>query len=584
MLIDQLFPWLSWLQLDEIYVADHTLILMLTSMPNESVCPLCARPSAAIHSRYERRIADLPCAGMAIRLQVQVRKFFCHNPPCKRAVFSERLPTLVAPYSRRTYRLQAEQHQLGLELGGEVGARTAQRQGMPVSGDTLLRLVREPTVPLQPTPRVLGVDDWAMCKGQTYGTILVNLETHRPVDLLADRSADTLARWLAEHPGVEIISRDRANDYIEGASRGAPDAIQVADRFHLLQNVREIVQRLLDRHQAALRAAMAACESAEDGSVVPAPTVAVLPEVLPLVQQKDSSLDLSGTPSDASTIARPIVPPKPTKAEQQRAASQARRLARYNTVRELHAAGMSQRQIVRQLGMSIRTVRRFVMADQFPQRATRRKLPSKLDPFLPYLRQRLAAGQDNAMQLWRELRDQHGYTGSRPLVSRWVAHHRHLCPKPSPDQPQPRRRGKPPASVAVPPKQRVLSARQAAWLLVRRPEDLREEEQQRLKRLCHHCAEVQTAYTLVQEFIQMVRQRSATRFEEWLSRTEASGIPELQVFVAGLRRDYAAVVAALSLPYSNGQVEGQVNRLKLIKRSMYGRANFDLLRRRVLAA
>jgi transposase len=423
-----------------------------------------------------------------------------------------------------------------------------------------------------------------MCKGQTYGTILVNLETHRPVDLLADRSADTLARWLAEHPGVEIISRDRANDYIEGASRGAPDAIQVADRFHLLQNVREIVQRLLDRHQAALRAAMAACESADDGSVVSAPTVAVLPEVLPLVQQKDSSLDLSGTPSDASATARPIVPPKPTKAEQQRAASQARRLARYNTVRELHAAGMSQRQIVRQLGMSIRTVRRFVMADQFPQRATPRKLPSKLDPFLPYLQQRLAAGQDNAMQLWRELRDQYGYTGSRPLVSRWVAHHRHLCPKPSPDLPQPRRRGKPPASVAVPPKQRVLSARQAAWLLVRRPEDLREEQQQRLKRLCHHCAEVQTAYTLVQEFIQMVRQRSATRFEEWLSRTEASGIPELQVFVAGLRRDYAAVVAALSLPYSNGQVEGQVNRLKLIKRSMYGRANFDLLRRRVLAA
>jgi transposase len=234
--------------------------------------------------------------------------------------------------------------------------------------------------------------------------------------------------------------------------------------------------------------------------------------------------------------------------------------------------------------MSSRTVRRFVMADQFPQRATRCKMPSKLDPFLPYLQQQLQAGQDNAMQLWRELRDPYGYTGSRPLVSRWVAHHRHLCPKPSPDQPCRRRRGKPPASVPVQPRQRVLSARQAAWLLVRRPEDLEEEEQQRLKRLCHHSAEVHTAYILVQEFIQMVKQRSATRFGDWLARTEASGISELQDFVTGLRRDYAAVVAALSLPYSNGQVEGQVNRLKLIKRSMYGRANFDLLRRRVLAA
>jgi transposase len=278
------------------------------------------------------------------------------------------------------------------------------------------------------------------------------------------------------------------------------------------------------------------------------------------------------------------VPSKPTKAEQQRAASQGRRRARYNSVRDLNAGGMSQRQIVRQLRMSIRTVRRFVMADQFPQRATRRKMPSKLDPFLPYLQHQLEAGHDNAMQLWRELRDQYGYTGSRPLVSRWVAHHRHLCPKLSPDQPPPRRRGRPPASVPVQPRQRVLSARQAAWLAVRRPEDLGEEEQQQLKRLCDQSAEVQTAYTLAQEFIQMVRQRSATRFDDWLARTEASGIPELQDFGAGLRRDYSAVTAALSLPYSNGQVEGQVNRLKLIKRSMYGRANFDLLRRRVLAA
>jgi transposase len=513
---------------------------------------------------------------MAVRLQVQVRKFFCRNPQCVRVVFSERLPAMVAAYARRTYRLKAEQRQLGLDLGGEVGARTAQRQGMAVSGDTLLRLVRQPPLPERPTPRILGVDDWSLRKGQTYGTILVDLETHRPVDLLADRTAETLARWLAEHPGVEIISRDRANEYIEGASRGAPNAIQVADRFHLLQNVREIVQRLLDRHQAALRAATAARDAAEDG--------AVLPEGQPPLPQECSPIDSSATPPEPSAAERPIVSSKATKAEQQRAASQARRLARYNMVRDLYASGMSQRQIVRQLGMSIRTVRRFAIADQFPQRATRRKMASKLDPFLPYLQQQLTAGQDNAMQLWRQLREQYGYTGSRPLVSRWVAMHRHLCPKPRPDQPRPRRRGKPPGPVSVQPKQRVLSARQAAWLFVRRPQDLGEEEQQRLQRLCHHCTDVQTAYTLVQEFIQMVKQRSATRFDDWLSRTEASGIPELQDFGAGLRRDYAAVVAALSLPYSNGQVEGQVNRLKLIKRSMYGRASFDLLRRRVLAA
>jgi hypothetical protein len=249
--------------------------------------------------------------------------------------------------------------------------------------DLFLRTIRQVEMPQNPTPRVLGVDDWSMCKGPSYGTILVDLETHRPVDLLADRSAETLARWLAEHPGVEIISRDRANEYIEGASRGAPDAIQVADRFHLLQNVRDIVQRLLDRHQAALRAATAVGDAAEDGAVVSASPGAVLPEGQPPLQQERSPIDSSATPPEPSAAERPTVSSKPTKAEQQRTASQARRLARYNMVRDLYASGMSQRQIVRRLGMSIRTVRRFAIADQFRQRATRRKMPSKLDPFCP---------------------------------------------------------------------------------------------------------------------------------------------------------------------------------------------------------
>jgi transposase len=247
---------------------------------------------------------------------------------------------------------------------------------------------------------------------------------------------------------------------------------------------------------------------------------------------------------------------------------------------------MSQRQIVRHMGISSRTVRRFVMADQFPQRATRRKMPSKLDPFLPYLQQQLEAGHDNAMQLWRELRDQQGYTGSRGLVSRWVAQHRYLGPQTSSEQAKPRRRGKPPSPFSQKPSQgrRILSARQAAWLLVRCPADLEEGDRSLVERLCQHSADIQTAYSLAQGFIRMVRQRSATLFDDWLLRIEATGIAELQSFAAGLRRDKAAVVAALSLPYSNGQVEGQVNRLKLIKRSMYGRANFDLLRQRVLAA
>jgi transposase len=574
MLTDLVLPWLSSLQLNELYTADDGILFVLRSTSDETACPLCAQPSAAVHSHYARSIADLPCVGIAMRLQVHVRKFFCRNPACTRQVFCERLPALALPYARRTRRLQQEQRQLGLDFGGEAGARTARRQGMPVSGDTILRLVRQTPLAESPTPRVLGVDDWALRKGQVYGTILVDLEQHQPVDLLPERSAETLAQWLQEHPGVEIISRDRATEYAEGAERGAPTAIQVADRFHLLQNVREMVQRLLERHQAALAAASVARALAEEPQT---PTVAVAEGEIELPPPFEPGADEPG-------MTPPSAPVPATKAQREQAARRAARRERYESVRRLLADGLSQRQVARQLGLSVHTVRRYRVADQFPQRATR-QVASKLDPFVPYLSQQLEAGHANAMQLWRDLRDQFGYDGSRSLVSLWVARHRHLCPETSAPEPRARRPGRPPVLSRPEPKPAWrLSARQAAWLLVCPPQDLDEKDGVFVEHLCQQATEVQTCYLLAQEFIQMVRERSVTLLEDWLVRVEASGISELQGFGAGIRRDQAAVMAALSLDWSNGQVEGQINRLKFIKRSMYGRAGFDLLRQRVLAA
>ncbi len=234
MLAELLLPDSSDPRLDAVNVDrdDKAMTVVVTAVRPEAECPVCSQSSPHVHSRYQRSVADLPCAGMAMRLRVQVRKFFYRNESCGRSVFAQRLPEVIAPSARRTLRLADEQRQIGQELGGEAGAKVAGRIGMGTSPDTLLRLVRGSPVLEGPTLRVLGVDDWAKRKGHTYGSMLVDLEEHRVVDLLPDRSVETLAKWFQDHPGVEVVSRDRAGAYAEGASRGVPQAVQVADRFH----------------------------------------------------------------------------------------------------------------------------------------------------------------------------------------------------------------------------------------------------------------------------------------------------------------------------------------------------------------
>lgn len=532
---------------------------VLESTADETVCPTCHGSSNRVHSRYQRTLVDLPILQTPVTLQLRTRRFFCTQAACPRRTFSEQVPGLLATYARRTTRLSAEQRRLSLEIGAEPGARVAKRQGMPVSPDTLLRLARrEPATPL-PTPRVLGVDDFALRKGLVYGTILVDLERHQPVDLLPERSADALAQWLGAHPGVAVIARDRSAGYAEGSSRGAPDALQVADRFHLLQNLRDMLQHLLEQHPDALQTASGALAAALS-TPAPTPEAPVSPA------------------SESQTLGRR------SRAEQQRSQEwNERRRARYQRVKELRAQGLSLRVIAEQVDLSTRTVRRYGQTEQFPERV-RPQRPSLLDPFRPYLEQRVAEGQDNALQLWRELREQYGYSGGWRQVARWLDRHRHLVPPPEPGSLPLRRNGRPPraapARPAAPPR---LSTRRATWLLMGQPQALTEEEQGLVERLCGQAPALATAYELAQVFITMVRKRQGAKLDAWLAQAAASGVPELQRFGTGLERDKAAVQAALTLPYSNGQVEGQVNRLKLIKRMAYGRAKFDLLRQRVLA-
>lgn len=550
MLTTLFFPDACGVRVERVWREDHALHLAATTTGRKASCPLCHHSSTRVRSHYVRTIADLPCGGAMVTIHLQTRRFVCPVRGCRRLIFTERLPALVAPSARRTLRTHTHVQRAGFDLGGEAGARHAVAEGVSVSARTVLRLVRAAPLPALAPVRVLGVDDWARRKGRTYGTILVNLETHEVIDLLPDRTAETLAAWLHAHPGVEIISRDRAGAYAEGARRGAPAATQVADRFHILKNLGDVVEGVVRRNRGAVRAADKASGPVQDApSSPPAP-----PSLLP-----------------ASVPARP-----PTRVEREREDRRAWRHARYEEVMALHRQGVSQREIAQALRIGRHAVRCYIRAGAFPERARPTPRATILAPYAAYLQARWDAGYQNADQLWREIQAR-GFTGSARTVRYYLARWR-ACP----GTPGPKGTAPLPTPIPAPPARRVRSPHQAAWLLFRSPDDLDADDRAYLDRLLPLCPDLRCLYTLVHDFERLIRTRDQAALDPWLWEAEHSGLPEVEGFAQGLRRDRAAVDAALTLPWSQGQTEGQVNRLKVLKRGMYGRAGFDLLRQRVL--
>jgi len=378
------------------------------------------------------------------------------------------------------------------------------------------------------------------------------------VDLLPGRTAESFAKWLEEHPGVEVISRDRGVEYIKGATEGAPDADQVADRWHLLKNLRDTMKRLLESKRACLKVA------ADKTNLTEATAR----------EQKEPSVSNTekpneGTETTVTTAEFSDVSTKLTKAEKRRIEGQARRQERFEAVKELHGQGLYIAEIARQLNMDWKTVNRYVQADEcpvYPEKQSRR--PRKLDPYKEYITERWQSGCHSSTEILHEIRQQ-GYNGSRSMMMDWVA----KTFKPAR-----------PSHASLSTKTIVpWSPSRASWLLVSEEDELTEEDKQALERMKQADEKIAEAYHLGQRFSEMVRERQPEALFPWLEDATSSGIDALKQFAKGIKQDLAAVTNALSLPWSNGQTEGQVNRLKLIKRQMYGRANFDLLRRRVLA-
>jgi transposase len=552
-LLDTL-PQCPGMRLDDLVLTPSTVVALLVSTSSTTACPRCGTTTDRAHSRYRRTVADLPCHGRILALRLLVRRFRCTNPACTQHIFCERIPQLLQTHARSTTRLTDAHRVIGFALGGEAGSRLAERLQMPTSPDTLLRRVANAPDEPTPPPRYVGIDDWAFRKGQRYGTLVVDLERGRVIDLLPDREAATVEKWLRQHPGVEVVSRDRAPAYAQGATAGAPQALQVADRWHLLKNLREALERLLGRLDADVADAL-------QPSPLPTSPATGSAEVVPTTPE----------PQPQHAVCAPISEPVPSARKAVRQARQQKRAARHAEVRALWEQGLSLRQIARQTGLSRNAVRRYCRQERCPDWNPGRRGRTRLDAFTARIDEWVAAGGHNAADLFRELQVQ-GCTAGYDAVRRFVIRRLGSMHRPGPRT----------ASCVPPPPPRP-SARQLSYELLKRAEKREAEEQARVDRLRAWPA-LQEALDLAASFAALVRQRATVSFSDWLMRAEQSGFRELAGFAAGLRQDEAAVGAALTTRWSNGPVEGQVNRLKVIKRQMYGRAGLRLLRARVVNA
>jgi transposase len=453
------------------------------------------------------------------------------NPDCPKKTFAERFPEWLPTYARRTTRLTDVLERVGFEVSAESGRRILRWFEITSSGDTLLRIVKRTPIIHTTIPKVVGVDDCALRKGQRYGSIIVDQETHQVLELVKGRASEDIQPWFKSHPEIELVTRDRSPEYRNALTATVPQAQQVLDRWHLLLNLRQLAERVVAAAYRRLKK---------------------LPMPAELQSQRPRWL-------------------RSPREQQRMDGSRQRRLDLYEEVQRLKELGLNPSQMSQHLPHSYYTIRFFYNAAEFPERMPGRTARSKLEPYLDYLESRLQAGEHGTRQLYQEIQAQ-GYTGGEVMVSRWVYARRLLA------------NTDPTAADTLPittTSSSLPSARKLSWLLVLPSDKLTDHDTAMLRHIQQDEA-TQHFYDLAQEFRTLVQIRSTERFDAWLDAAAHSSLTKVRTFAKSLPDEYEFIRAALEYEWSNGQTEGQITRLKFIKRQMYGRASFELLRQKVL--
>ena len=485
--------------------------LTIRASAETCACPLCGVIARRVHSRYLRKVADLPVAGRQAEMILRARRFFCDESDCPRRVFAERFGA-VGRHARRTTRLDDVIGCLAIALGGRPASALSRRLNIRVSNDTLLRMVRRRGAAEFAPPTIVGVDDWAWKRNHRYGTLLCDLERRKTIALLPDREPATAEAWLANQPQICIVARDRGGGYAVAAQRALPHAVQVADRWHLMENASRAFVDAVGKSMRQIRKAIGAAR--------------IDPRLLTYAEK----LQYEGFRRREETNG-----------------------AIFSAAKE----GAPIREIVRRTGYSRGLVRKILRGQRSDVFRTR---PSSLDPYLPWLDEQWSAGCRNGLALWRALRER-GFRGCRGVVSEWSAR---------------RKRADKADAGAI---GRAPSARTIARLLTIGRDQLTKAQTITVAAIERGVVALAEARDILAEFQGIIRRKALPELEAWLGRAACS---QIAAFANGIIKDKDAVQAAIASAWSNGQTEGQICKLKLVKRQMYGRGKIDLLEARVI--
>ncbi|CAN7726668.1 MULTISPECIES: ISL3 family transposase [Ensifer] len=499
------------------------------------ICPDCGTQSRHRHGWHNRRLQDLPVQGQVVKIELALNRWQCRHRKCGRRTFTDRVPEIASPYMRRTERMAEIVDLVGHRMGGRPGEHLMHRLGMPVSDDTILRQLKRgnPASTRKDTVRVVGIDDWSWRHSSRYGTIMVDLERHSVVDILEDRSVESAKSWLQERPTIEVVSRDRCGLYAQAAREGAPQALQVADRFHLVQNLREAIKEQMSVYGHA--------------------------NVRPILSE------------DAIASAR----------SQQRRARLAHRQSRqeiFDTFQALRQQGLTYSEIARRTGNERRSIANWLTSNAPRDRNRAALNPTSPLYFEAFLAECWKDGNRVGRHLFYDIKNR-GYTGSRSNLERLLKVWREV-ENIQPDGPPPEMDVSEP--VRDPDTGHMISSVVAAALCIKPRRLLTDRQARKVNALKQGSRAFAIMRGLAMRFNGILRSRSPDALDEWIDDAIDTELTAIMRFASVLRRDIDAVKNAIELPWSNGQAEGQINRLKMLKRAMYGRAGPELMRARML--